>query len=574
MKSEHKQKFLDADEVERKRCKDLGAYRRVLRSKIQKSGKPINHLLRVLRVKPTEVRVRWAYDQKRAREIDDYETYASVLREETSRLMDIRACHKGYKTLHGDWVSAFLHCDSTEPFYTDYPSDDPEAEDGKYCMEWVKWLYGKAPASKALRDDARDMLLSLGFVEQENSDPCVYIHEERDLQFGLYVDDQKINGPDDQLQWLAHRVSERFESKWLGLTDIDHDFATEESQHFVGSRTICDPVNKILTYDQKRLIQQGLQKFGVENCRQRHTPSDATDLKQHRPEGKVDPKFQSLYRSKVGFLIHIAFKSRPDLMQASVKAARENGYPSPQAMHYVDQILRYLSTTADQCLTYHCSLPLHETAVASCDSAFSDQDGAKSTTGWCIMVAGAAAFWGSGTTSGLSSTEVEHKGGMDVCKSILYVKRLFTSLRLKFPVPCPLMVDNMGHIALVCAPAAPHQRTKHIDTKYHFQRTLVKDGVVRYQHQDTNHQFTDIFTKDLAKVLHERHKNVIPGLAQMQVVTKKLPESKAAYAKMHNEVLASKEKQDAMQRAYASLQKISKPTLLALIAILEDEKKV
>ena len=53
-----------------------------------------------------------------------------------------------------------------------------------------------------------------------------------------------------------------------------------------------------------------------------------------------------------------------------------------------------------------------------------------------------------------------------------------------------------------------------------------------------------------------------------------LPESKAAYAKMHNEVLASKEKQDAMQRAYASLQKISKPTLLALIAILEDEKKV
>jgi len=261
MKSEHKQKFLDADEVERKRCKDFGAYRRVLRSKIQKSGKPINHLLRVLRVKPTEVRVRWAYDQKRAREIDDYETYASVLREETSRLMDIRACHKGYKTLHGDWVSAFLHCDSTEPFHTDYPSGDPEAEDGKYCMEWVKWLYGKAPASKALRDDARDMLLSLGFVEQENSDPCVYIHEERDLQFGLYVDDQKINGPDDQLQWLAHRVSERFESKWLGLTDIDHDFATEESQHFVGSRTICDPVNKILTYDQKRLIQQGLKSL-------------------------------------------------------------------------------------------------------------------------------------------------------------------------------------------------------------------------------------------------------------------------------------------------------------------------
>ena len=119
------------------------------------------------------------------------------------------------------------------------------------------------------------------------------------------------------------------------------------------------------------------------------------------------------------------------------------------------------------------------------------------------MVAGAAAFWGQGSVSGLSSTEVEHKGGADVCKAIVYAKRLFKSFDLKFPEPIPLLVDNMGHIQLVCAPAAPHQRTKHIAAKYHFQRDLVRDGVVRFQHQDIHHLFTDIFTKELGKVLYE-----------------------------------------------------------------------
>jgi len=73
------------------------------------------------------------------------------------------------------------------------------------------------------------------------------------------------------------------------------------------------PETKILTYDQCGLVEKGLKKFGFWNSKKRDTPADPkADLLKFRPikDAKIDPNFQKEYRSKVGFLIHLAFKSR------------------------------------------------------------------------------------------------------------------------------------------------------------------------------------------------------------------------------------------------------------------------
>jgi hypothetical protein len=59
--------------------------------------------------------------------------------------------------------------------------------------------------------------------------------------------------------------------------------------------------------------------------------------------------------------------------------------------------------------------------------------------------------------------------------------------------------------------AAHHQRTKHIDTKYHFQRQLLLAGIVRLQHQDTTVQVADILNTDLGRSLHRKHRDVLFG---------------------------------------------------------------
>eukprot|EP00253_Pinus_taeda_P027225 PITA_27225 len=45
-----------------------------------------------------------------------------------------------------------------------------------------------------------------------------------------------------------------------------------------------------------------------------------------------------------------------------------------------------------------------------------------------------------------------------------------------------------------------HDRSKHIDIKYHYIRDMVQRGAIRLQHIDTDEQVADILTKPLGKV--------------------------------------------------------------------------
>ena len=50
-------------------------------------------------------------------------------------------------------------------------------------------------------------------------DQCLFVHKERQIDFGLYVDDIEASADDEQLQWLKDRFAERYEIKWLGFSE-------------------------------------------------------------------------------------------------------------------------------------------------------------------------------------------------------------------------------------------------------------------------------------------------------------------------------------------------------------------
>ena len=62
-----------------------------------------------------------------------------------------------------------------------------------------------------------------------------------------------------------------------------------------------------------------------------------------------------------------------------------------------------------------------------------------------------------------------------------------------------IMVDNQSAIML-SKTSAHHNRTKHIDTRYHFIRDCVEDGRVVIEHVKTEDQLADILTKSLGRV--------------------------------------------------------------------------
>jgi hypothetical protein len=109
-----------------------------------------------------------------------------------------------------------------KPFYTRFPKGHPDGfcNGVRQAMAWRKLLHGKGSASRGLWHNIAAYLLSLGFTPEVSVDQCLFVHKERQIDFGLYVDDieasflkleegkqQKLNstsGSDKKLVFLAH----------------------------------------------------------------------------------------------------------------------------------------------------------------------------------------------------------------------------------------------------------------------------------------------------------------------------------------------------------------------------------
>ena len=69
----------------------------------------------------------------------------------------------------------------------------------------------------------------------------------------------------------------------------------------------------------------------------------------------------------------------------------------------------------------------------------------------------------------------------------------------------PLFCDNMSAISMAKNPVF-HQRTRHINRKYHFIKEALQEGVIDMKFCKNEEQLADIFTKALPK---DRFKQLI-----------------------------------------------------------------
>jgi len=99
----------------------------------------------------------------------------------------------------------------------------------------------------------------------------------------------------------------------------------------------------------------------------------------------------------------------------------------------------------------------------------------------------------------LSSCEAEYIASANAACQGIWLSRLLGEL-LGIQAPkVKLLVDNKSAIALSKDPVH-HERSKHIDTRYHFIRDCVDRGEVDIDHVSTNEQLADILTKALGRV--------------------------------------------------------------------------
>ena len=96
---------------------------------------------------------------------------------------------------------------------------------------------------------------------------------------------------------------------------------------------------------------------------------------------------------------------------------------------------------------------------------------------------------------------------MGICagtQEAMFLRRLMAELHMPQMAPTPLMEDNQSCIALIKHAGITHQRTKHIDIRFHFTRERVQAGDVSVEYCPTEDMVADVLTKALAREKHAK----------------------------------------------------------------------
>ena len=83
----------------------------------------------------------------------------------------------------------------------------------------------------------------------------------------------------------------------------------------------------------------------------------------------------------------------------------------------------------------------------------------------------------------------------DVSSEILFVWSILRFLGVKIELPIIVEVDNAGAIFFANNKSLG-QRTKHIDTRYHFVREYIEDGVLKVVYVKSEDNDSHIMTKN------------------------------------------------------------------------------
>jgi len=100
-----------------------------------------------------------------------------------------------------------------------------------------------------------------------------------------------------------------------------------------------------------------------------------------------------------------------------------------------------------------------------------------------------------------SSCEAEYMALTECAKEAIFLQRFLKELDFSDISNVTIYGDNLGAIRLAENPVF-HQRSKHIDIKYHYIRDALRSKNLNIKHVPTTDMVTDMLTKGLPRRKH------------------------------------------------------------------------
>jgi hypothetical protein len=297
----------------------------------------------------------------------------------------------------------------------------------------------------------------------------------------------------DKLNEFKINLSKRFEMTNLGKLKYILGIQVEEK-------------NKNLKIHQEQYIYELLKKFNLCDSKTYNTPMESGIVikKTSDDENVANVPYASL----IGSLLYLSNCTRPDITYAVNKLSSYNAKPSEFHWKCAKRILKYLKLTAKFGLTFKPSKTWNLTGYTDSDYA-NDLDTRKSTTGYIIQLNGSTISWNSKRqqTIATSTAESEYMALFETVRELVWCNKLINEL-VKHTYTINLGCDNQSTIKLAKNPVM-HQRTKHIDIKYHYVRNEIIDHNIKLYYLPSKSMLADILTKPLPRPQFEKLKTKI-----------------------------------------------------------------
>ena len=193
--------------------------------------------------------------------------------------------------------------------------------------------------------------------------------------------------------------------------------------------------------------------------------------------------------------------TRPELSFVVTYLSQFMSKPKVCHLNAAKRVLKYLKGTKEKKIVFS-KIKMSEIAL----KGFSDSDWGsghdrKSVSGYCFTLQenGPIISWKSKKQSivALSTCEAEYVALTYAIQESLFLKQLVCDMLNLSDLKIHIGVDNQSAMKLSKNPIS-HQRSKHIDIKYHFIRDIISKGLVELYYIPSQHNVADLFTKPLS----------------------------------------------------------------------------
>lgn len=418
---------------------------------------------------------------------EDYdEVFAPVARSATFRILMSVAGVNNYHVKQFDVKTAFLNGDIEEEIYMKQP---PGFENGNNVCKLKKSLYGLKQAARAWNKVFHEAVIGFGLVQSE-VDKCLYsMKKGNDICYMIvHVDDILVASNDANLiENFRNHIGSFFEVKDMG-----------DVRHFLGIDVKRDE-NGNFHIGQQNYIESIVEDAGLNDGKISKFPL-MTGYFRHHDENYLESNNE--YRKLIGKLLYVSTNTRPDIAASVGILSQKISKPTMTDLCEVRRIIRYLNGTKTLSLKLSDKKKVGSLEVYSDASWAEDSSDRKSVSGFLCAVNGGVVSWCSRKQDvvSLSSMEAEYIALSESCKELKWVKMLIKSF-FEFVVPDKIVLhtDSQSSMKMINNQKFSN-RSKHIDTKYHYVRQLVDEGEIELEYCCTEQNIADMMTKPLGAI--------------------------------------------------------------------------